>query len=105
MVFKNSFPSQMNMNHLEYTFQSLYKQHPELSLDLPHSLEYCREILEQTAAITGNSFPKELLNSTPNPDISLSVIAEELGYQDSGNFRHTFKKFYGVTPAEYRDMK
>ncbi len=64
MVFKNSFPSQMNMNHLEYTFQSLYKQHPELSLDLPHSLEYCREILEQTAAITGNSFPKELLNST-----------------------------------------
>ena len=64
MVFKNFFPSQMNMNHLEYTFQSLYKQHPELSLDLPHSLEYCREILEQTAAITGNSFPKELLNST-----------------------------------------
>ena len=38
-----------------------------------------------------------------NPDLSVSAIAEELGYMDSGNFRHIFKKYYGMTPAEYRE--
>lgn len=40
-----------------------------------------------------------------NPDLSVSTIAEELGYMDSGNFRHIFKKYYGMTPAEYREKK
>ncbi len=40
-----------------------------------------------------------------NPDLSVSAIAEELGYMDSGNFRHIFKKYYGMTPAEYREKK
>ncbi|WP_257903886.1 AraC family transcriptional regulator [Schaedlerella arabinosiphila] len=33
--------------------------------------------------------------------MSVSAIAEKLGYMDSGNFRHIFKKYYGVAPAEY----
>ena len=40
-----------------------------------------------------------------NPDLSVSAIAEELGYMDSGNFRQIFKKYYGMTPAEYREQK
>ncbi len=38
-----------------------------------------------------------------NPGMSVSAVAEELGYQDAGNFRNVFKKYYGVTPGEYRE--
>ncbi|MCX4316786.1 MAG: AraC family transcriptional regulator, partial [Lachnospiraceae bacterium] len=36
------------------------------------------------------------------PDISVSIIAEELGYSDIGGFRAAFKKASGKTPQEYR---
>ena len=39
-----------------------------------------------------------------NPDMPISAIAEELEYIDPGNFRHIFKKYYGMTPAEYREQ-
>lgn len=38
-----------------------------------------------------------------NPNLSIAAIAEELGYADPGNFRHIFKKYYGVTPLDYRE--
>ena len=38
-----------------------------------------------------------------NPDISIAVISEELGYSDIGNFRQAFKKCFGMTPLEYRN--
>lgn len=37
-----------------------------------------------------------------NSNLSIAAIAEESGYSDLGNFRHVFKKYYGMTPAEYR---
>lgn len=37
-----------------------------------------------------------------DPDRSVSAVAEDLGYSDVGNFRHIFKKYYGISPAEYR---
>lgn len=37
-----------------------------------------------------------------NPDKPIAEIAEEVGYNDVGNFRHIFKKYYGTTPVEYR---
>ncbi len=82
----------------------------ELSDFFNYSERHIQRIIKSS---TGASFSENIqklkmrqaIRLLANPDISLSVIAEELGYQDSGNFRHTFKKFYGVTPAEYRDMK
>lgn len=38
-----------------------------------------------------------------NPDLPIAAIAEELGYSDAGNFRHVFKKYYGMTPMEFRE--
>ena len=38
-----------------------------------------------------------------NPDITISIIAEETGYSDSGTFRQAFKKYYGMTPQQYRN--
>ena len=40
-----------------------------------------------------------------NPARSVASIAEELGYDDPGNFRYIFKKYYGMTPLEYRAEK
>ena len=40
-----------------------------------------------------------------NPARSVASIAEELGYADPGNFRYMFKKYYGMTPLEYRAEK
>ncbi len=39
-----------------------------------------------------------------NSDISISVIAKETGYTDSGTFRQAFKKYYGMTPQKYRSQ-
>lgn len=39
-----------------------------------------------------------------NPNLSVSAIAEELGYLDPGNFRQIFKKHYGMPPGEYREQ-
>ena len=40
-----------------------------------------------------------LLTST---NLSVSSIAEYLGYQDTTNLIRSFKKYYGSTPAQYR---
>lgn len=37
-----------------------------------------------------------------DPDLSLEDIAHRLGFSDSANFRHAFKKWTGRTTSEYR---
>ena len=36
-------------------------------------------------------------------DLSISEISDSLGYYDTSNFRHAFRKYYDTTPAEYRE--
>jgi len=43
-----------------------------------------------------------LLSTT---DLSINVIARQVGYQHSGNFSRMFKKTYGKTPYEFRKLK
>lgn len=70
-----------------------------------------RQIQRIIKSCTGMSFSqniqklkmKQAARLLANPDMSVSAIAEELGYIDPGNFRHIFKKYYGMTPAEYRE--
>ena len=59
---------------------------------------------------TGMSFSENILKLKmnhaarllSNPDLPVAAIAEELGYSDTGNFRAVFKKYYGITPMEFR---
>ncbi|HBA96636.1 MAG TPA: AraC family transcriptional regulator [Lachnospiraceae bacterium] len=37
-----------------------------------------------------------------NPDLTIATVAEKTGYSDPGTFRQAFKKYYGMTPKEYR---
>ena len=72
-----------------------------------------RQIQRIIRSCTGMSFSqniqklkmKQAARLLMNPKLSVSAIAEELGYMDSGNFRQIFKKYYGMTPAEYREQK
>ena len=38
-----------------------------------------------------------------NKQLSVEVIAELLGYHDSASFRRAFKRWYGLTPREFRE--
>lgn len=59
---------------------------------------------------TGMSFSENILKLKmnhaarllSNPDLPITAVAEELGYSDAGNFRAVFKKYYSVTPMEFR---
>lgn len=39
-----------------------------------------------------------------NPNITLQDIVEQAGYMDISSFVRTFKKYYGMSPAEYRQI-
>ena len=40
-----------------------------------------------------------------DPDAKVYAIAEQCGYADASNFIRVFKRFYGVSPAEYRNLQ
>ena len=80
----------------------------ELSSFFNYSERQLQRIIKSS---TGMSFSENILKMKmgqaarllANPNLSIAAIAEELGYADSGNFRHIFKKYYAVTPMEYRE--
>lgn len=37
-----------------------------------------------------------------DPNNKLAQIAHEIGYEDPYYFSHCFKKYFGVSPQEYR---
>jgi len=69
-----------------------------------------RQIQRIIKAGTGMSFSQNIqklklrqtIRLMQNSDLSIAAISEELGYSAPENFRHIFKKYYGMTPAEYR---
>ena len=69
-----------------------------------------RQIQRIIKKSTGSSFSeniqklkmKHAAQLLMDPDRPVSSIADELGYSDVGNFRNVFRKFYGMSPAEYR---
>lgn len=82
----------------------------ELSVFFNYSERQLQRIIKSS---TGMSFSENIqklkMNHAArllgNPDLSISAIAEELGYSDAGNFRQVFKKYYGMTPMEFREHK
>ena len=40
-----------------------------------------------------------------NPNLPISSIAEKLGYSSVNNFRQVFKKYYELSPQEYREQE
>lgn len=69
-----------------------------------------RQMQRLLHAATGLSFRKNILKLKMNEaqrllkeaSVSVDMIAERLGYATPESFRHTFKKYYGQTPGDYR---
>jgi AraC-like DNA-binding protein len=40
---------------------------------------------------------------TKNPEMQIADIAMQCGFSDAGSFTRTFRRFYGVTPSQYRE--
>lgn len=72
-----------------------------------------RQIQRIIKSSTGESFRKNIqklkmrqaTRLLMNSNMSIDAISEELGYLDSGSFRHAFKEYYEMTPAEYREQE
>lgn len=107
-------PSAMNENVI---FILQYMQKHYTTLTLSHLAEFFnyseRQMQRIITAVTGLSFSEnikkmrmnhaaELLEKT---NLTVQKIAEMNGYYDAGSFRHLFKKFYNLTPQQYRDRK
>lgn len=84
------------------------------SITLKHLAEFFnyseRQMQRIIYAATGMSFGEnvkkirmqraaELLKST---ELTVSEIADHLGYYDTSSFRHAFKSYYGTTPKSFR---
>lgn len=69
-----------------------------------------RQIQRIIKGSTGVSFSENIqklklrqaTNLLRDKNQSISAIAEELGFCDPGTFRNVFKKYYNMTPTEYR---
>lgn len=46
---------------------------------------------------------KQSLSLLDDPSLSVSEIAEKLGFFDYKHFQQSFKKYYGITPSKYRN--
>lgn len=70
-----------------------------------------RKIQRLVISVTGINFSANILRLKMDQagrllmqsDMSVTAIAEKVGYTDSRNFRRLFKKYYGMTPTKYRE--
>lgn len=77
-----------------------------LSKELGYSNSYIFAILRKQ----GTSFTRllttrrmeEAKRLLADPNNKLAQIAHEIGYEDPYYFSHCFKKYFGVSPQEYR---
>ncbi|MDL2302759.1 AraC family transcriptional regulator [Lachnospiraceae bacterium OttesenSCG-928-D06] len=83
---------------------------PELASFFNYSERQLQRIIKNSTGISfSENIQKLKLHQAArllqNPNRSISSIGEELGYSDPGNFRQMFKKYYNMTPTEYRNTK
>ena len=52
--------------------------------------------------LTEESLKREACLSLDNPHESVSQIAERLGYSEPSAFHRAFKRWTGITPAQYQ---
>ena len=81
--------------------------------DLSDTFNYSERQLQRIIkTYTGISFSKNIqklkmnyaTNVLSKKNISITDISQELGYSNLSNFRQTFKKYYGMTPIEFRNL-
>ena len=96
--------------HIRQYIESHYSK-STLSLDdLANELGYSVSYISAIFKRNDSSFTKYLTTVRmeqaklllANPENKLVTIANEIGYDDPYYFSHCFKKYFGVSPLEYR---
>ena len=82
----------------------------EIAKHFGYSCDYLNNIFKKyTSSTLGETLlelkMKKAASLLSNTTLSVSAIAEHLGYQDTTNLIRSFKKYYGFTPAQYRKTK
>jgi transcriptional regulator GlxA family with amidase domain len=88
---------------------SAYPSIPELAKIANMSVARFQMAFRQTYGTTAYEYLKEMrmnqaLFLLQNSDFSIQVIASKIGYNNAGHFAGIFKKTYGVSPKEYRNL-
>ncbi len=100
----------------KYRVQKMMLSHPPgvLSEDeAAAALFICKRTLARRLKTEGTSFrqlrddilSQQALGYLRDSTMSVEAMAELLNYHDSANFRRAFKRWFGVTPDEYRRQK
>jgi two-component system response regulator YesN len=97
-------------DHIRHYIEANYAK-ADLSLDnvadeLGYSVSYISAILKKhdtsfTKCLTAVRMDKAKA-LLANPNNKMATIASEIGYEDPYYFSHCFKKYFGVSPMEYR---
>ncbi|MCD8153643.1 MAG: AraC family transcriptional regulator [Clostridiales bacterium] len=113
-VFPETVPNQESENtililkYIQEHYNTLTLS--ELSSFFNYSERQIQRIIKHS---TGMSFSQNIqklklrqaIRLMQNSNLSIAAISEQLGYSAPENFRHIFKKYYGMTPMEYRSAQ
>lgn len=96
----------------EKIMRILYEQYKTITLgglakQLHYTVPYCSKYVKNVLGCTFSSMLQkirfqnagELLS---NSDLPVSEVAQEIGYENMENFFRAFKKYYHMTPSQYR---
>lgn len=102
----------------DYVFQKIlvyinnhYKERimiKELAADFGFTPNYCSSLFVRKTGMTFSQYLTRLrmeqsILMLKNPALSLKKIAVAVGYEDEVYFHKVFKKYYGITPVQYRE--
>lgn len=95
LIQKLMLSSSLNELHEEQIAATLFMSKRTLARKLANDGTSFREIRDSILSKQASIY---LLES----DLSVEAIASLLNYHDSSNFRRAFKRWFGITPSEYR---
>ncbi|WP_431474530.1 AraC family transcriptional regulator ligand-binding domain-containing protein [Marinobacter sp. KM021] len=104
---------QSDRESCKYRVQKMMLSHPPGVLteeEAAAALFICKRTLARRLKAEGTSFrqlrdgilSQQAIGYLRDSSVSVEAIAELLNYHDSANFRRAFKRWFGVTPDQYR---
>ncbi|MBQ9169199.1 MAG: tetratricopeptide repeat protein [Bacteroidaceae bacterium] len=83
----------------------------QIASELNMSVQTFRRRLQNAAGEPPKTFiqaiqmERAVMLLTDNPNMTVSQIANLCGFDEASSFGHTFKRIYGCSPSEFRDMR
>ena len=110
LLSDRGFPLQRQIDSMFNENSDLYHMHID---DAASEMGTSRRTLQRRLAEHGFDWRglveqyrfRNAIRMTAETDTKLIDLAHELGYTDQANFGRAFRKWTGVSPSSYRDMR